>query len=109
MKEPKITEGPWEVDHTDLGEFLIKGKHDYVCEVFENPQEVENAQAIEAVPEYLEALIPIAEEILSHVATEEYVNEDDLNPESHLGKITVTVQDARNIFKALKKAGVTEI
>ena len=54
----------------------------------------------------IDALTPIAEEIELKIGSERLINESDWNIEAHIGQITLTVRDARNVYKALRNAGV---
>lgn len=47
----------------------------------------------------LKELIQNLTEELSNVAGEQYVNEPDWNESAHVGKITLTVKDARILYK----------
>ena len=56
----------------------------------------------------IDALTPIAEEIELKIGSERLTNESDWNIDAHIGQITLTVRDARNVYKALRNAGVNE-
>lgn len=115
MNKPNITEGEWRIGNDSWDDFEIisdgseEGYTRRIATIPQSDEQEADGQAMSAVPDMIDTLMPIAEEIFAHVANEAYVSDDDLNPDSHLGKITITVQDARNILNALKKAGVTEL
>ena len=97
MKKPEITEGEWVYCKGQITEQEGYAIAEYVSE--------HDGQAISAVPEMIDALIEVYR-ALECDYSKDYIFEDSLNENSHLGKITLTVNDVRNIINALEKAGV---
>ena len=108
----KHTPGPWRVysrfeeeKNYECSYIGTTRPGEVLAQVYGNalPSHKANALLISASPDLLEAVKPIAEELTNREHSAEYLACDNWNPEAHI-EITVTIAEARRIYKAIAKA-----